>query len=300
MSIEIFISYRRLDSAIFSQWLATQLQAAYGLGSVFIDTETIRDADAWSAKISSSLNTASVFIVVIGKDWLSIKDEFERRRIDLPDDWVRREMETALQAGKIIIPLLIEGAALPSREALPPSLLPLLEIQARRIGSMHMASDIFELVEDIGERLGKKPNTAQIQYPFPLLKIKPLDEENLQRVQSKLPTWRVVNRVQGATKKTELMRTYEFESFYDAIHFMNTAARFIDRIDHHPEWTNIWRTIVVYLTTWDIGHKPSMLDVDLAAYLDGLYSEYERRIGRRDVEGAGVGSPSAVNEATAI
>jgi hypothetical protein len=128
MSIELFISYRRLDSAIFSQWLATQLQGAYGLGSVFIDTESIRDADAWPAKVASSLNAASVFIVVIGKSWLSIKDECERRRIDLPDDWVRREIEIALQAKKTIIPLLIEGAALPSREALPPSVLPLLDI----------------------------------------------------------------------------------------------------------------------------------------------------------------------------
>jgi len=80
------------------------------------------------------------------------------------------------------------------------------------------------------------------------------------------------------------MRTFDFESFDDAIHFMSTASRFIDRIDHHPEWTNIWRTLIVYLTTWDIGHKPSMLDVDVAAYLDELYeNNYRRRISKRDV-----------------
>jgi pterin-4a-carbinolamine dehydratase len=79
------------------------------------------------------------------------------------------------------------------------------------------------------------------------------------------------------------MRTFEFESFHDLIHFMNTAARFIDRIDHHPEWTNIWRTLVVYLTTWDIGFKPSMLDVDLAAYLDDLYKNYVRKISQQDI-----------------
>jgi pterin-4a-carbinolamine dehydratase len=298
MPIDIFISYRRLDSAIFSQWLATQLQGAYGVGSVFIDTETIRDADAWAAKIASSLNAASVFIVVIGKSWLSIKDECERRRIDLPDDWVRREIETALPTQKTIIPLLIEGAALPSREALPPSLIPLLAIEPRRIGNIGMAAEILELVRDIGKRLGKKPNTAEIQYPFPLLKIKPLDEENLQRLQSKLPAWRLVSRVHGSAEKTELMRTYEFESFYDAVHFMNTAARFIDRIDHHPEWTNVWRTLVVYLTTWDIGHKPSMLDVDLAAYLDDLYGEYERKISRRDMAAAGITNSAATGQAT--
>jgi hypothetical protein len=43
--------------------------------------------------------------------------------------------------------------------------------------------------------------------------------------------------------------------------------------------------VVVYLTTWDIGHKPSMLDVDLATYLDELYQNYERKISQRDLSG---------------
>ena len=68
---------------------------------------------------------------------------------------------------------------------------------------------------------------------------------------------------------------------------MNTALRFISRIDHHPEWTNIWRTLVVYLTTWDIGHKPSMLAVDVAAYLDGLFAaDYERKLSQRELDAA--------------
>jgi len=287
---DIFVSYRRLDSAIFSQWLATQLQGAYGPACVFIDTENIRDADVWASKIAGSLNAASIVIVVIGKSWIAIKDEFERRRIDLPDDWVRREIETALQNNKTIIPLLIEGAELPAAEALPPSVVGLRDIQARSIGATTTAKDISELVKDIGTRLGKKPSTVDVQYPMALLKIKPLDEENLQRLQIKLPAWRVVSRMSGSVEKIELMRSYEFETFYDAIHFMNTAARFIDRLDHHPDWTNIWRTLVVYLTTWDIGHKPSMLDVDLAAYLDGLYTGYQKRLKLGDMSDVGIES----------
>ena len=84
---DIFISYRRLDSAIFSQWLATQLRSAYGQDCVFIDTENIRDAAAWAHQVESSLKSSSLIIIVVGKSWLSISDEFGRRRIDLPDDW---------------------------------------------------------------------------------------------------------------------------------------------------------------------------------------------------------------------
>jgi len=190
----IFVSYRRLDSAIFSQWLAVQLRAAYGQDCVFIDTENIRDAAAWAQQIESSLRNASLIIVVIGKSWLSISDEVGRRRIDLPDDWVRREIETGLKIRKRILPLLIEGAELPAREALPDSIAPLLDIQARRMSIGTIAKDMSGLVKDSGVWIGKQPIAVEIPYPYPLLKIRPLDEQNLQRLEARLPTWRVVSR----------------------------------------------------------------------------------------------------------
>ena len=228
--------------------------------------------------------SASLVIVVVGKTWLSVSDEFGRRRIDLPDDWVRREIEAALQSGKKILPLLIEGAELPTRDALPSSIAPLLEIQARRMNIGSIAKDMAALVKDAGIWIDKKPIVAEIPYPYPLLKIKPLDEQNLQRLETRLPAWRVVSRQSDKGDKVELMRTFEFESFPDLIHFMSTASKFIDRIDHHPEWTNIWRTLIVYLTTWDIGFRPSMLDVDLAAYLDDLHENYVKKISRHDID----------------
>ena len=48
-------------------------------------------------------------------------------------------------------------------------------------------------------------------------------------------------------------------------------------VDHHPDWENIWRTITVWLTTWDLGHLPSIYDIELAEYLDQLYLEYESK-----------------------
>lgn len=281
--VDIFISYRRLDSAIFSQWLAAQLRAAYGQLCVFIDTENVRDAEVWAEKISASLASARIVIVVIGNSWLSVKDEYERRRIDLEDDWVRREVEISLKTGKTLIPLLIDGAKLPVREAIPVSISKLIDLQARQINVGQIAKDIADLVADIGRRLGKQPATAQVNYPLPLLKIEALSDDNLQRLATRLPAWRVVSRLHGDVEKIELMRTYEFESFLDVIHFMNTASRFVDRIDHHPDWTNIWRTLVVYLTTWDIGHRPSMLDVDVAAYLDSLFDSYQRQFAKQDL-----------------
>ena len=139
------------------------------------------------------------------------------------------------------------------------------------------------LVERIGALIGKTPVTLNITYPNPLLNIGALDDENLRRAIERLPAWRVVKRPGEKVEKTELMRTFKFQSFQDAIHFMNTASRFIEHIDHHPDWTNIWQTVIVYLTTFDIGFKPSMLDVDLATYLDDLYRTYTRTISQQDI-----------------
>lgn len=43
---------------------------------------------------------------------------------------------------------------------------------------------------------------------------------------------------------------------------------------HHPRWENIWRTVVIWLSTWDIGHKPSQLDLDLAREVERIYHDY--------------------------
>ena len=70
-------------------------------------------------------------------------------------------------------------------------------------------------------------------------------------------------------------------SFADAIGFMNAAVPKIDALQHHPRWENVWRTVSVWLSTWDIGHQPSELDLELAACLDGLRGQFAAARSRR-------------------
>jgi pterin-4a-carbinolamine dehydratase len=53
--------------------------------------------------------------------------------------------------------------------------------------------------------------------------------------------------------RLELRRAYRFPSFKKAMEFMQTACDPIQKATHHPRWENQWRTVVVYLSTWDIG-----------------------------------------------
>ena len=80
------------------------------------------------------------------------------------------------------MPVLIEGSELPKREALPPSIANLIDMQARRVDTAHIMDSIIDLVKAIGISLGKQPANVDIQVPVPLLRINPLDNENLQKL----------------------------------------------------------------------------------------------------------------------
>lgn len=55
---------------------------------------------------------------------------------------------------------------------------------------------------------------------------------------------------------------------------MTEVADFADKANHHPRWENIYETLDVYLTTWDIGHRISHLDVQLAQFFNRAYQSY--------------------------
>ena len=65
-----------------------------------------------------------------------------------------------------------------------------------------------------------------------------------------------------------LHRAYRFASFREAIGFMIDATEEIDRLNHHPEWTNVFDRVIVRLTTHDAGNKVTAQDVALAKHLD--------------------------------
>ena len=70
-------------------------------------------------------------------------------------------------------------------------------------------------------------------------------------------------------KDGKLHREYKFPDFIHAFGFMATSAIAIEKMNHHPEWFNVWNKVTVDLTTHDSGGI-SAKDVELAKMLDGL------------------------------
>jgi len=66
-----------------------------------------------------------------------------------------------------------------------------------------------------------------------------------------------------------LTKTYSFRNFIDAFGFMTRAAMWAEKWNHHPEWSNVYKTVTVTLTTHDAGGLTE-LDVKLATKFDDL------------------------------
>lgn len=66
-----------------------------------------------------------------------------------------------------------------------------------------------------------------------------------------------------------LTKTFQFANFVEAFGFMTRTALWAEKLNHHPEWSNVYKTVVVVLTTHDTGGL-SDLDAKLAEKMDAL------------------------------
>lgn len=66
-----------------------------------------------------------------------------------------------------------------------------------------------------------------------------------------------------------------FKNFNEAISFMTEAARTIDKLNHHPEWSNVYNKVSIRLTTHDAGNRITDKDRKLAKILEDIYCKYQ-------------------------
>jgi TRAP-type transport system periplasmic protein len=117
----ILISYRRADSQAIAGRIFDRLIAHYGEDSVFMDIDAIPFGIDFRKHIADALAQCSVLVELVGPRWLGSRDG-GGNRIGDPADPVRLELEGAFELGIPIIPVLIDGATMPSEADLPPSL----------------------------------------------------------------------------------------------------------------------------------------------------------------------------------
>jgi pterin-4a-carbinolamine dehydratase len=285
MQPSIFVSYRREDSEAEAGRLRTTLLGQFGDGAVFMDTSSIQPGAKWPSQISSALESAKAVLVIIGPEWIRISDQWGSRRIDEESDWVRKEIEQALREDKEVIPVLVHEARVPPTDKLPESISALFDRQAIEIRASYWDHDI-KLLQSRLESVAGTPVAQESAgpypagpYPVPAPEVPdPISDESLEiALKATLSRWRkVVSPLpqNPDSVRTELFREYKFKNFRDAIRFMSEVAPGCDIANHHPRWENIYATLTVYLTTWDIGHRISDRDIQLAKYFETAYSAF--------------------------
>lgn len=116
---EVFISYRREDSADVSGRLYDSLASEFGHERVFKDVDSTRLGFSFTDQIASHMKSCRVAIILIGPDWIGRNAAENSRRIDSEEDFVRLEVRELLLKGVPVIPVLVRGASMPSEHELP-------------------------------------------------------------------------------------------------------------------------------------------------------------------------------------
>jgi CHASE2 domain-containing sensor protein len=144
-----FLSYRRSQSAWQARDIRRELVNRFGASSVFMDKSSIDYGEAFPNRIAEAIRGCSVMLVLIGPNWLEQIDG--HRRIDDPQDWVRREVEAGLQRQEaVVVPALLDpGLRAPTAADLPESLSALASLHTVTLSGEDLDIEIDNLVQSV-------------------------------------------------------------------------------------------------------------------------------------------------------
>lgn len=153
------MSYRTDDSVYATSAISNELTAHLGRVNVFRDRDSLIPGDLYPERIRNAVARCAVVLAVIGPHWLNAKDIRGNRRIDSPADWVRTELRTAFALGIPVVPLLLDGTALPTQDQLPADIARLSVSTFWHVRERTLAEDVRGLLDRIA------PGTVHRQAP---------------------------------------------------------------------------------------------------------------------------------------
>lgn len=133
MAARVFISYRHSDSKALTDRLVEHLSERLGPGNVFRDVGSIEPGDDFTEVLAESLDHCDTALVLIGESWFEAEDEHGARRLENPEDWVRREILAVLERDIRVIPVLLDDTKMPRERDFPAPLRPLARRQAVKL-----------------------------------------------------------------------------------------------------------------------------------------------------------------------
>jgi hypothetical protein len=152
---KIFISYRRRQSLAEAQHLATILAKEFGARRIFIDVRGIDGFSDWFDTLKQQVDGTAAMISVIGKDWASVLDLENHPPGVTTKDFVRFEIAEALRRNVPVLPVLLDGAAMPLPGQLPAEMQGLLRRQGMKIRGEEFPLDAASVARQLKKLLAE-------------------------------------------------------------------------------------------------------------------------------------------------
>lgn len=142
-----FINYRKSLNLTEAQLLHVHLERYLGRKRVFIDISGLEGGDHWLQSLERQVANSIAMVVLIDKNWLTVIDEQGNYRLQQSSDFVRFEVEQALLRNIPVIPLLLDGAQMPTTDDLPAGLAQLPFQQAMTLRQESFEKDAAEVAK---------------------------------------------------------------------------------------------------------------------------------------------------------
>jgi len=144
----IFINYRTGDGHQMAAMLNRELRQTFG-DKVFLDSTDLPPGEPFPDELRCRLTASNVLLVLIGPNWLILRNAGGERLLDAADDYVRIEIEISLRRNINVLPLLLDNTPLPKASELPADLAALPLHQAMELRSRYMKIDMPALVDQL-------------------------------------------------------------------------------------------------------------------------------------------------------
>lgn len=153
---DVFVNYRTVDERFGAAYAHDALARRFGRDRIFLDHVSIAPGERYASRLRDALEQAQVLVVLVGPEWLADEPGTGVRLIDREDDWVRKEIRRALEREIKIIPVLLDGTAMPGAHALPSDIRGLVTRQAVEVRHRSLQSDLARLGDAVARWVGER------------------------------------------------------------------------------------------------------------------------------------------------
>lgn len=275
----VFISYQRADTLFVAHALGYALRLAGH--DAFVDTGSIAGGELYPQVISQAISRANVVLALIGP-------KFDVKRLHEPDSVVTFEWRYAQYHGACVVPVLVDHAAMPKDNELPPGLRWIAKRNAYALRPSSLEPDVDALVKAIPAMAVEPRRVARVLW----VDDKPANNEH---ERARLRPFGIV--FDNVVSTREAVEQLAFENYkYDLVitdlgreHSSDQSRTAGSAFLVHPSVKNAGPPVIVYAGTWAIAQRDELIRLgasDVMANREQLINTVLQMLGRTPEEPA--------------